>query len=139
MPAFDAMADEPATPRTGWRDRLRRAFAVDPPGAVPPDPQDLPRVEALLQRIVDRGMAGPALLFLESWRPLGSLTGQGMHALTPFVGAVFDGAAWERLSAFMERRGSIPWMIERLDAMSAAPPRDTAPTDARARGGARGA
>jgi hypothetical protein len=113
------MADEARTTPGGWRDRLRRAFAVDPPGAVAPDPQDLPRVQDLLQRIVDRGMTGPAILFLESWRPLGSLTGQGMHALTPFVGAVFDGAAWERLSAFMERRGAIPWMIERLEAMDA--------------------
>jgi CTP:molybdopterin cytidylyltransferase MocA len=75
------------------------------------------REDGVLRRIVAREMAGPASLFLESWRPLGAVTGQGMHALTPFVGVLMDADTWERLARYMQRRGAIPWMLDRLDAL----------------------
>ena len=74
-------------------------------------------IDGVLRRIVAREMAGPASLFLESWRPLGAVTGQGMHALTPFVGVLMDADTWERLARYMQRRGAIPWMLDRLDAL----------------------
>ena len=106
-----------ADPR-GWKATLRHAFGVDAPGAVAPDVEDLPRFEALLQRIVARDMTGPAVLVLESWRPLNGVTAQAMHALTPFVGLMADVATWERLALYLQRRGSIPWLIERLERLA---------------------
>jgi hypothetical protein len=103
----------------GWRASLQHAFAVDAPGAVAPDAEDLPRFEALLHRIVVREMTGPAVLVLESWRPLNGVTAQAMHALTPFVGMVAEAATWERLARYLQRRGSIPWLIDRLERMAA--------------------
>ena len=111
------MAEGTGASGSGWRARLRHAFAVEPDGPVEPEAHERELIEGVLRRIVARQMTGPATLFLEGWRPLGSITGQGMHMLTPFVGAIVDDACWQRLARYMQRRGSIPWMLERLVAL----------------------
>ena len=98
-----------------WREKIRHAFAVDAPG--PAEPTDSQRVvvEKLLTTIVERGMAQPAGIFLESWRPLGVLTGQGMQALSPFAGILLDQNAWKEVANYFEKRGAILWMLQRMD------------------------
>jgi hypothetical protein len=88
---------------------------VDAPG--PAEPTDTQRVvvEKLLATIVERGMAQPAGIFLESWRPLGVLTGQGMQALSPFAGILLDQNAWQEVANYLDKRGAIPWMLQRMD------------------------
>jgi hypothetical protein len=108
-----------APDRPRWIDRVRHAFGVEAPGPVPPDPEDRERIEELLGRIVSRDMVTPAVLLLESWRPLNGVTAQAMHALAPFVGLLGDASTWDRLARYMQRRGSIPWMLDRLEAMQA--------------------
>jgi|GEM_PF-698587 len=108
---------QPTRAAKEWRDRMRHAFFVEPDGAVEPQPHERELIEALLRRIVAREMAGPAILFMESWKPLGSITGQGMHSLTPFIGAVMDSTTWEHLAQYMERRGAITWMLQRLQSL----------------------
>lgn len=98
-----------------WREKFRHAFAVDAPG--PAEPTDSQRVviEMLLGKIVERGMAQPAGIFLESWRPLGVLTGQGMQALSPFAGILLDPNAWKEVADYLDKRGAIAWMLQRMD------------------------
>ncbi len=100
-----------------WREKIRHAFAVDAPG--PAEPTDTQRVvvEKLLSKIVERGMAQPAGIFLESWRPLGVLTGQGMQALSPFAGILLDQNAWKEVADYLDKRGAIAWMLQRMDEM----------------------
>ena len=100
---------------TSWREKIRHAFAVDAPG--PAEPTDTQRVvvEKLLATIVERGMAQPAGIFLESWRPLGVLTGQGMQALSPFAGILLDQNAWKEVANYLDKRGAILWMLQRMD------------------------
>ena len=98
-----------------WREIIRHAFAVDAPG--PAEPTDTQRVvvEKLLATILERGMAQPAGIFLESWRPLGVLTGQGMQALSPFAGILLDQNAWKEVANYLDKRGAILWMLQRMD------------------------
>ena len=98
-----------------WREKFRHAFAVDATG--PAEPTDSQRVvvEMLLGKIVERGMAQPAGIFLESWRPLGVLTGQGMQALSPFAGILLDPNAWKEVADYLDKRGAIAWMLRRMD------------------------
>jgi hypothetical protein len=119
-----------AEQRTGWRARLRHAFAVEADGPVEPDPVVRTIVDDLLQRIVKRGMVVPASMLLESWRPMGAVSGQMMHALTPFTGVLIDANVWAALASYMERRGAIPWMLDRLAELES-----RSPTDGRASGG----
>lgn len=43
-------------------------------------------IEGLVQRIVKAGMGSPALIFLESQRPLGRMAGNVLHVFSPFIG-----------------------------------------------------
>jgi hypothetical protein len=113
------MAAEPPSSPAGWREKLRHAFAVEPDGPLAPPEAQREVVERLLRGIVQRRMTAPALLFLEGWRPLGAITGQGMHALAPFAGVVVDASAWDGLSDWMSRRGALPWIIDRLERLQA--------------------
>ena len=112
------MAADKAAPK-GWRERLRHAFAVEPDCPVAPPDRERALVEDMLRRIVSRRMTTPAILLLESFRPMGAIGAQGMHALAPFAGVVVDPALWEQLARWLQRRGSLPWMLDRLEALQA--------------------
>jgi hypothetical protein len=94
------------------RDEFAHAFALRPARG------DFTREEtALLEKvaasIVTRGMAAPAVLFLESLGPLNFLGSQVLHGLAPFLELVCDPAELDRLAGILERRES----VERLSTL----------------------
>jgi hypothetical protein len=67
--------------------------------------------------VARRRLATPAILFLESSRPLGFVASQVMHFFRPLVGAVVkDAPAYDRLARLLERRGAVELLIRRLEA-----------------------
>ena len=90
-----------------WREALRHAFAVEAPGPATLTDAEAAVVDRIAEEIVRRGMVAPALLALESCRPLNAIGANAMHALTPFVSAVTDPASFTTLAALLERRGSV--------------------------------
>ena len=63
-------------------------------------------------------MAVPALAFLEMSRPLNSLGAQALHFFTPVLSAMFDQRQCELVAEFLDRRGSIDWLCERLEELT---------------------
>jgi len=65
-------------------EKLRHAFALgeNPAGADRPLPQALAR---LAVQIVDRGMETPAIILVDSMRPLSFLAGQTMQSVWPLI------------------------------------------------------
>jgi len=105
--------------RQSWVNRLsgslRRAFDLDGPhGRL--DEKDHELLGRLAKMIVDRGMAMPAVLFLNSIRPLSGLGSQAMTFLRPFIQPFFNQADYDRLAAILERRSSITALIEAVEA-----------------------
>lgn len=90
-----------------WREALRHAFAVEPPGPASLSASEAEVVARIADEVVRRGMTAPALLALESFRPLNAIGANAMHALTPFVSVVTDPASFTTLAALLERRGSV--------------------------------
>jgi hypothetical protein len=92
------------------RQDFAHAFAV-----APADAEFSSEEKALLERIaqlfVRRGMAAPALLFLESLGPLNFLGGQIVHGLKPFLDMACDPAEIGRLAVILERRASVDRLI----------------------------
>ncbi|NOT58469.1 MAG: hypothetical protein HOP18_28065 [Deltaproteobacteria bacterium] len=99
---------------TRLRDEFAHAFALHP---VERDLtlDDLALLERVAAGIVNRGMADPAVLFLESLGPLNFLGSQVLHGLAPFLELVCDPTELERLANILERRDS----IERLSTLIA--------------------
>lgn len=84
----------------------------------PPESGISPEEAALAGRlarfVVRRRMAGPALMALESGRPLNFLGSQVLTFFGPFASLVFRGEDYERFTRFLEKRGSIPFLIDRI-------------------------
>jgi hypothetical protein len=112
------------TKRT-FREALRHAFAVDPPGPAEPTPEERAALDPLIAEVRKRGMTRPALLFLESVRPLNGVGAQALHFMQPFATAVLDPVRYRVLSQYLERRGSIEWLALQFED-TADPPRPQA-------------
>ncbi|MDZ4755755.1 MAG: hypothetical protein SGJ11_14820 [Phycisphaerae bacterium] len=108
----------------GWLRRVaascRHAFAVDPPGPAIPTAAEREIIDRVLVAVVRRQMVGPAILFLESSRPLNFISAQALHFFGPITSLVVDADALSAFAKFLERRGSIPWICQRLEELEAA-------------------
>lgn len=100
-----------------WREAWDRAFHVAPPGPAKPDEQEAKLVERVAQEIVKRKMSQPALLFLESSRPLAGVGAATMHFLQPFVSVVIPQTTWSTLASFLEKSGSVEYLCLRIEAI----------------------
>jgi len=99
------------------RDRLRHAFTVRPAGE-PLSPEDVAVLERVAEAIVARGMATPAMVFLESVGPLNFLGSQALHFFTPILEVVVPHREIERVAFLLERRDTLSrltGLIERLE------------------------
>ena len=79
-------------------------------------PEDRALLERLAKRIADMRLETPAILTLESTRPLSVLAGQAMLFFEPFAQALFRFDDYRRLAALIERRDALEaltGMIER--------------------------
>jgi hypothetical protein len=96
------------------RDALRHAFAVERPGPCEPSPEERAALEPLIAEVRRRGLAGPAVLFLESVEPLNNVGAQSLHFLQPIATAVLDPMRYATLARYLERRGSVAWIAGEL-------------------------
>lgn len=70
-----------------------------------------PEAEALADRIVRFGMSVPAILFLESMRPLNTLGATALHFMSPLMAPLMPGLAVDDLARFLEGRDSVEQLI----------------------------
>ena len=65
--------------------------------------------------LAQRRLETPAILFLESVRPLSFVGAQGMYFLEPFARAVFDVRDYERLARLLERRSNLELLVRAIE------------------------
>jgi len=102
-----------------WRAALTRAFAVDQ-GPEDLAPEDLACLNRIAAATVRRGLAAPALLFLETLAPLNFLGSQALHAVSPLLDLVGGAQEAQRLAAILERREAVALLQARIEAAAAA-------------------
>src|SRR5881628_1610855 len=91
---------------SGLTARMRHAFALEPEGQ-PLSPEDLALLERVAKAVVERGMATPAILFLESVGPMNFLGSQALHFFTPILEVVIPQREVERVAQLLERRDTL--------------------------------
>ena len=111
---------------------LKHAFAVDPPGPAQPTDEQLPVVERLCREIVRRRLTVPALAGLEMYRPLNSLGSQFLHFAAPIISSFTDSVGHRHIATFLERRGSVDFLCQRIEAFESESQVDDATEDSRA-------
>ena len=96
-----------------FMEAFSHAFSTDE-GGKKLDEQDLALVKKLADFVIKRGMAEPALIFLESVKPLSFIGSQAMVFFRPILTTFFSPKDYERLSRILEKRKSIDILIEEI-------------------------
>ena len=97
---------------------LKHAFAVDPPGAAEPTPEQQAAVDYVCMQVARRHLTTPGLIGLEMSRPLNFLLSQTMHFFSPGAWAIFPHRTYQGytdFAAFLERRGSVEYLARRIE------------------------
>ncbi|HEX7880104.1 MAG TPA: hypothetical protein VF720_11880 [Candidatus Eisenbacteria bacterium] len=82
---------------------------ADKPGE--PTPADIELLETIAKAVVVRRMTVPAILFLESSRPLSFLGSQFLYFLEPIVRTFIKGDQYRRVAVLMEDRGNVERLL----------------------------
>jgi len=100
------------------RDGLRHAFALeDPDGALTEEDRAL--LDRLAEKVVRRQMALPAVLLLQSVRPLSSLGSQAMVFLRPFLTPLLKPAVYDRMTHILDRREGVRALVDAIEVAEA--------------------
>lgn len=78
-------------------------------------PEDQALLDRLARWIVERRMETPALLFLETARPLSFVGAQAMHFFQPLASVLFTGPDYERLARLMEDRQNLSLLLATIE------------------------
>lgn len=94
---------------------LKHAFAIDPPGPAEPTPEQKSAVDKICAEIVRRHLTTPALLFLETSRPLNFLGAQAMHFFMPVISVLTESHSPRHFAEFLSQRGSVDYLCRRIE------------------------
>jgi len=81
----------------------------------PLPPDDLQLLDRLATRVVELRMEVPAILTLETAKPLSLLAGQTMIFFEPMVQSLFSFPDYRRFAALIERREALEAMIRLIE------------------------
>lgn len=95
------------------RAQWQHAFAIASPGAAW-DEADRELVDKLASFIVRRGLSVPALMVLESSRPINFLGSQLLAFLEPFATLVFSRVEYARFVRLLEQRDSVDLIMDAI-------------------------
>ena len=101
-------------------EKIKHAFAVEDPEDFAPTEKERVAAEKVCNEVVRRRMTLPASMLLEMSRPLNYLGAQALHFFTPFASVLVDGQSWEDFASFVERRGSVEYLIRTIEDCEAA-------------------
>ena len=95
-----------------WRTVLAHAFALDSGEEFTDEERAL--VERLARLVVQRNLTAPALMALESARPLAFIGSQILAFFGPLLSAAFTRQDSDRLIGLLERRHSLDLVIDTI-------------------------
>lgn len=96
----------------GW---LKNAFAIREPGSVPLTPRQEEILDRLASKVVEWKMAVPAVLFLESVKPLNYVGSQILVFFSPIANSLFTIRDYDEFVSLMEERGNIDSLLKRIE------------------------
>lgn len=87
--------------------------------AFEPTQEQLDAVDRVARFIVRFSMTLPAILAIESMRPLGFVGSQFMHMLTPSLGVFLTTDQWNALASLLEHRRGVDVILNRIELIDA--------------------
>lgn len=94
---------------------LKHAFAVKTKQSLEVTARQKELVERVCDEIVRRRMVTPALVTLETGRPLNFVVSQIVHFFEPIAASLFDSSDIRQFANFLEQRGSVDFLVQQLE------------------------
>jgi hypothetical protein len=102
---------------------FKNMFSPTPDGPDPSQKPIPPEEDAVLERVAKKviqwNMAVPAILFLESIKPLNYIGAQAMVFFEPIVQSIFSIKDYDTFRIAMERRENIENLLQKIEAQDA--------------------
>ena len=80
-----------------------------------PESEQQELLENLAQWIVRRSLTAPAILIIETGKPLNFLGSQILIALSPFVQAFFKGDKYHKLALILEKDENVELLLQYIE------------------------
>ena len=77
--------------------------------------EDLELLDKMAKKIVDIGMTAPAILFVESFKPMSFIGSQIMVFFEPYVKIIFSAKDYTRVHELMSERENIELFLQRIE------------------------
>lgn len=90
-----------------------------PPTNTPIPPEEAAVLEKVAKKVVEWKMTVPAIIFLESVKPLNYIGAQAMVFFEPIVQAIFSIKDYDSFRVAMERRENVENLLQRIEALDA--------------------
>ncbi len=78
--------------------------------------EELAIIEKVGRKVVERGMSVPAIVFLESVKPLNFIGSQALVFFEPIVQTIFNIRDYDTFRSALEKRPSIELLIQKIEA-----------------------
>jgi hypothetical protein len=98
---------------------FKHAFAIKTPGEVILTPRQEELLDRLAAKVVEWRMSVPAVLFLESVKPLNFVGSQVLVFFSPLVNSLYEFKDYQDLVALMEERSNVERLLKRIEAKEA--------------------
>jgi hypothetical protein len=103
------------TPFAQWIQRMREGTPEDPQEAARKEQEIDALIEEASEWVVRRRLETPALLFLETHKPLTSLASHSVIFATPLLAPLFGLGRMEQLQTLMESSANIDRLMDRIE------------------------
>ena len=103
---------------------LKNAFAVGEEKPHQFTPAEQAVLDKLARKVHQHGMAVPAILFLESVKPLNFVASQVMVFFQPFINAFLDTREYDLFTTMLEKRSTIENLLSKIEAFEKQEPRN---------------
>ncbi len=77
-------------------------------------------LDRLAEKVIERRLAAPAILFLESSKPLSFLGNQTMVFFQPIVQTIFNFKTYDDIMDLLEDRENIEYLLKKIEELEAA-------------------
>lgn len=95
--------------------KLKYAFTIEDEAKQKFSEEEMALLNKVADIVIRKRLSAPAVMFLESVRPLNFLGSQAMVFFQPIVSLVVSTKEMELLAQILERRSSIPLFIELIE------------------------
>jgi len=96
-----------------WKKAVGHAFAM--PSEKPLSDEQKEWLQKLAHKVCERNLTAPALLMLESLRPLGFVSSQAVVFFKPIVSLVFPPERCDEVAALLENRSALESLAEVIE------------------------